>query len=270
MDKKIEEKIKNSGNNFHFQVCDYMKTKEWDVEIGNYYTDFESNKSREIDIVATKKQKISNEILYINLFVECKYCTDDIVFWFDEKNIDKTKKIIKEDFIFSEQFDDLNSGSLSNKDLLNYSDGDRKTNDRHHYVLKDYAVKLFTDGSNKLIYNSLNQVLNSLIFFTEYDGKNGYEINFPIILVNSFDKFYNQKGESLKDMSNFEIEVNYSYIPRNKIPKKKFFIIDIVNFEKIEDYLLLLEKDKSKTYESIRCASYKNDNNQDSYDYDME
>lgn len=263
MNKEIEAKINSSGNSFHFQVCNYIKNKTWNVEIGNYYTDFESNKSREIDIVTKKNKKISGEDFFVNLFIECKYCADDIVFWFDSKNIDKTKSLIMKDFIFNEDFDELNSGCLSNLDLFQCSEPDRKSIIRNHYIIQDDVAKLFTDGSNKLIYTSLNQVLNSLIFFTEYDRNSYHEISFPIILINSFDKFYDQNGKCLKNLSNFQIEVNYSYLSgKEKHPAKKYFLIDIVNFEKIDEFLLLLDKDISKTSESIECSLYRDDNSE--------
>ena len=54
MNKELQEVIKKSGNNLHFDVVDFLEDKEWEVGLNSYYYDDTNSKPREIDIVANK------------------------------------------------------------------------------------------------------------------------------------------------------------------------------------------------------------------------
>lgn len=52
---KIDDLIKNSGNNFHYKVVSYLRENGWAVSVSPYYNDNVTDKPREIDLIAEKE-----------------------------------------------------------------------------------------------------------------------------------------------------------------------------------------------------------------------
>ena len=145
--EEINAIIKESGNSFHCKVCNYLKEKGWHTQVSPYYMDNSSNKPREIDLVAEKSWRYSDNFnnkagtINFKLFIECKYIPQKIVFWFSEKDI------------------------LSTKDWVTSNTPLRKNNmftDQHHYLATNRKVaKLFASKNksgieNEVIYKALN------------------------------------------------------------------------------------------------------------------
>ena len=90
---EVKSIIETSGNSFHCRVLNEMKSREWHTMISPYYLDEISNKPREIDLLAEKAFKYENYFndkygtVNVQLFIECKYIQQKVVFWFDNKNI---------------------------------------------------------------------------------------------------------------------------------------------------------------------------------------
>ena len=245
--EEVKSIIERSGNSFHCRVTNYLKSKEWHTLVSPYYMDNVSNKPREIDLVAEKafqhKKPYKNIFGTINvkLFIECKYIPQKVVFWFDDKDMKSTKEWI-----------------ISNTSL-------RENNcytDRHHYISNSKVAKLFSSKNkanleNEVIYKALNQSLNAM----EYHRRRGSiipestlsseyileSIEYPVIVCNSFEKFYSvemtdqSKPDKIKD--NFQLEVNYAYADMNVTHRSEFFLIDVVSFEKLDEFLAALDAD---------------------------
>ena len=75
-------------------MIDVLREQGWKLLISPYYYDNISNAVREI-IIAEKQFTFvdnwsqSSVQVNVQLFVECKYIKQEIVFWFDNKDIDK-------------------------------------------------------------------------------------------------------------------------------------------------------------------------------------
>lgn len=246
--KQINKIIEESGNNFHSKVVNSLREREWTVLISPYYNDNVSDKPREIDLIAEKAFDIRGGMfgewkgtLNIKLFIECKYINQNIIFWFDDKERHKAEE------------------------LVIYSTPMRKDNIytmKHHYLIKDNdkVAKLFTSekkpkADSEIIYKALNQSLNALVYYRESgtiipsSTSKGQRIlatvNYPVIICNNFDNFYRvdigADNKPIKIKGNFQLEVNYAYIDKNKEDRSDYFLIDIINFEKIDDYFKTLE-----------------------------
>lgn len=240
---KVDDIFKKSGNNLHVRVVNTLRKDGWEVKISPYYKDNTTEKSREIDIIAEKAFTPEwvtgfpcKENIRIRLFIECKYITEETVFWFDNKNKIKAKKIITE----NTPCDDNNLET-----------------DKHHYLSGHEAVKLYSSGitkstNNESIYLAINQSLHSLIYFrdspTISENSRGDErpiINYPVIICNNFDYFYqtNFKLEPPKKIveETFQIELNYAYKDtKSEKDIDEFFLIDIINYEKLTDFTKML------------------------------
>ncbi len=259
--KNIKDLIDKSGNNFHFEVVNFLRKEGWEVLISPYYNDNISDKPREIDIIAEKAFDVKSRTvkkpepeligtLNVKLFIECKYINKEIVFWFDEKNQEEAMKRIVKDI-------PLESGFIKIEQNSNIYE--------HHYLKEIPVAKLSASNvdktqENEIIYKALNQSLNAMVYYKNTssiipENKRGIilrTVNYPIILCSSFDKFYRVgigEKEYLKIDQNFQLEVNYAYLDKEKNSQTEYFLIDIVDIDKLELFL----KDDIETDIKIIC-----------------
>lgn len=242
--KEIKEIVKESGNSFHCRATNYLREKGWYTLVSPYYMDGSTNKPRELDLIAEKhrvyKDRWKGKVgaVIIRLFIECKYISQPNVFWFSDK--DKMS---------------ATSWLISNTPLP-------KNNiytEKHHYlagsnkVAKLFASKSKQNPENEAIYRALNQSLNAMVYLRKRDAViKGIpilaEIELPVILCNSFENFYRIEMENPDDtpqmlIENFLLEVNYAYLNSRDQQTNEYFLLDIVDFKKIDSFLNMLESD---------------------------
>ncbi|MDC4224076.1 MAG: hypothetical protein MPW15_07585 [Candidatus Manganitrophus sp.] len=244
--EEVEKLVMNSGNSFHCKVLNYLKAKGWTVLISPYYHDNVSDKPREIDLIAEKAFPISKPLarhpqgtINIKLFIECKYVPQKIVFWFHDKDKDLAEELV------------IRSTRLSK--------GNSYTKQHHYLNGNDRVAKLFASESkkseeNEIIYKALNQSLNAMVYFSRVGSilptttvKTLNSINYPVIVCNSFSTFYKvdvdseTKPSSIND--HFQLEVLYAYTDTNEKQRTDYFLIDVLDFQKMDGFLDSLQSD---------------------------
>jgi hypothetical protein len=189
----IQEIINKSGNNLHSQVVTFLRENGWAVMVSPYYNYNQTNKAREIDVIAEKEipihqfRKERDCTLNIKLFIECKYINNEVVFWFDNKDIDTAEEMITKTTV-----------------LKPYAEN--RSIEKHHHFENNKVAKLFASNSNKLnenedFYKALNQTLNGMVYHRRHhrslikgnsQRRNSFqhEVYYPIILCNNFDNLY--------------------------------------------------------------------------------
>lgn len=246
-DKKtnVQEIIERSGNTFHSRVVNKLRELEWGVLVSPHYSDNFTDKPREIDIVAEKKFDV-NEFIHdwlgtvnVRLFIECKYIPEDIVFWFEGKDMERATKRIMRD--------------------TGLDDPRRNTEiTKHHYYANTPVAKLWASNSkkgedNEIINKAINQVLNGAIYYRNSGdlkiapNKKGYvervlkRVPYPLIAVNSFEKFHatqmNGDGSTTPITEPFTIEINYAYTDKDRNGVNEYFLIDVISLDKLPEYL---------------------------------
>lgn len=238
---KIQNIIESNGNNFHSKVISFLRKKGWTVLISPYYSDTVSEKLREIDIIAEKAFFIGElgVTLNVQLFIECKYINKEVVFWFDKKDQFSAEDLI----VRTTPLEPFHKNMMIG---------------RHHYYQMEEVAKLFASApektnENEIIFKALNQCLNALIYYknrsTIITNPNTSSIEFmvqyPLILLNNFEKIYKVKmeGGSYSNIAeNFQLDVNYVYFNKDNQNINEYFILDIVNFNLFNEYLENLEK----------------------------
>lgn len=244
----VQSIINESGNSFHCKVTNYLKDKGWHTIVSPYYMDNTSNRPREIDLVAEKAYPYSDGwgrkhgTINIKLFIECKYIPQKVVFWFDDKDVISTKEWV-----------------TTNTPL---PESNVYTDDHHYMSTNSRVAKLFSGETkrnleNEVIYKALNQSLNAMVYH-RWGGsiipeRPGYRddvlktVELPVILCNSFDKFY---GVEMDDQStpkaiddNFQLEVNYAYMDSNKSHRNEYFLIDVVDYNRLDAFLSAIDSD---------------------------
>ncbi|WP_257307299.1 hypothetical protein [Geothrix campi] len=244
---EVKEIIARSGNSFHSKVLKHLRDKKWTVLISPYYNDNISGKPREIDLVAEKlfdmKDMFSNFSGYVNvrLFIECKYIPQKTVFWFHDIDDEQSAILLEQKF---------------------HCRRDNFETKKHHYKTSKQVAKLFADeksktGDNEIFYKALNQSLNGMVNYrskpTIIRNPRNQEkyikctLNYPIIVCNSFDNLYGVQIETEADpyhlQDNFQLEVNYAYINQQNINLNEYFLLDVVNFSRFDDFLESIKVD---------------------------
>lgn len=253
---KIEQIVRESGNSFHCEVSTLLRVKGWDTLVSPYYMDGGTNKPREIDLVAERHWTYGAQALgsrdrrhgaiIIKLFIECKYIKQPTVFWFSDKDVASATNWLE-----------------GNTPLR----GNNAYIKQHHYIGSNPRVaKLFasTPGAaeNDPIYKALNQSLNAMVYLRgresiirELDRRKVpvlRTLEMPIILCHSFTDFYRVEMEAPDKPkaidANFQLEVNYAYLNEAKQHKTEYFLIDVVDFAKLESFLEVLAIDKDAVF----------------------
>jgi hypothetical protein len=236
---KIDELIKNSGMITHYKIVSVLKNNGWNILVSPYYYDNFSDKAREIDIIAEKLFPLSysRKSLCVQLFIECKYIDKEVVFWFDDKNIDRAIGLVESDLYLRVNTD------CTLKDL--------------HYLTKENVAKLFSPNANKedIVFKAVSQCLNSMVYYKENYVKPINEsssilkiIRYPVIICDKFNNLVsadleNDKYQEISD--NFLLELNYTYLDSDKKPKSRFFLIDVVDINKVVNFLGIVENEKT-------------------------
>ena len=246
----INKLIESSGILTHKKVIDILREQGWKLLISPYYYDNISNTVREIDIIAEKQfssfssySRNSSVQVNVQLFIECKYIKQEIVLWFDNKDIDRA--VLKME---------KNSGLM----ILHKRHGADITIDKFHYLSNDKVVKLFSSSANKedVIYKAITQCLNAQIYYDQwYDEPLHFGffeqvphkkiLKYPIIVCDNFSNLVkigfnngdstNYKSENIEN--SFQIETNYIFLDKDKKAKSEYFLIDMLNITDIAVFL---------------------------------
>lgn len=246
----IQKIIDESGNSFHCRVVNHLSKKGWNTLISPYYMDSTANKPREIDLIAEKywlrKGHFDSRYgaVVIKLFIECKYIPQPNVFWFDTRDTSAATEWLvsntplKKDNMFTEQHHYLSSGPS---------------------VAKLFASKNHPKTENEPIYRALNQSLNAMVYLRGHESiipdiREGHipilsVTEMPVIICNSFDNFYqvnmNSSDPPMSIDESFQLEVNYAYADNNGQQHSEYFLLDVVNFSRIDNFLDIIENDVS-------------------------
>jgi len=231
----ILEIIEKSGNGFHLKVSDHLKSLGWDVDISQYYSDPVTGKPREIDIIAKKNFPISDsgENILISFFIECKYVNSENVIWFIDKDLEKTKKLISSNRVMRDcedyQLKIINGTSIK----------------MHHYIDGNKVAKLTAkNGNTDIFFDGMNGCLHGLISL-ENQNYETYRLNYPLIVLNSFDKIHEviDSGDTPYSTvrENFQLAVDYSYLEKDK-QVKRHFIVDVVSLDLLTEFLEKIEE----------------------------
>jgi len=236
----IEKLINDSGIITHNKTLKILRDNEWSVLVSPYYYDSISESVRETDLVAEKQinsasRHDSSQQINIQLFIECKYIKQEIIFWFD--NIDKkkaVKSIEKETGLGIVYNEGRHSGDLSI--------------DKFSHLQNDDVAKLFSTNTNRedVIYKAMNQCLHSQIYyrstgkkpianeFIRHSNSKSKIIQMPVIVCDNFEKLlrvnFDDDGSYTTDkiQNAFVLETNY---------RDEYFLIDIVDVNYLPQFL---------------------------------
>lgn len=259
MNPKLKEAIKNSGNNLHLKVAEFLESLDWDTDISAYYCDDITEKPREIDIIASKDipfvddgNKIPEKAyrFSIYLLVECKNFKNEIAFRMRKNNLQDSKSAIMTSITDAEK-----------EELLEKTNLDKN----HHYLIKNKVAKLYdTFGAkNSDVFDAIIQPIKSLIFFENRmpeikEYRPNKALFYPIVVYEGIPGFYlieksintDKELDKLKEADNNLIfGLNYSYsetlfnVSGKRFIPKRPFCVDFIHFDKFGEFLKIIDSE---------------------------
>lgn len=261
---KLKKLIENSGFIPHKKAIDVLRDDGWELLISPYYYDGISNSVKEIDLIAEKQftsdTQWSHSSVQINvqLFVECKYIKQEILLWFDTKDLDKAVSKVEK-----------NTGL----EVLHKRGGADIAMDGLHYLAPNKVAKLFSTNAHQedVIYKAVTQSLNAQLY---YDQSNNNPLFFgffehrevvarilryPIIICDNFSNLKEiefddnnaDKHKASDIKGHFQIETNYTFLDREKKARTEYFLIDLLNVSDMKDFLTELSVEVRKIMSAI-------------------
>lgn len=238
--------MEQSGNDFHYEVADFLETNGWPTQRSPYYVDLATQKSREIDIIARRRYQLRDifghnqaEIL-IRLFIECKYLKPNVAVAlnFVPKDVHAARDLAK------------NNNILRPGDEHFLGDRSQQFSPVHHYIDCEEVVKNWAcGGSEDILYKGWEQALHAMIYYQHHQHEHIYAIDYPVIMVSSFKNVSRRdwiNKSSSPVLEDFQIAVDYSYPIFSKTGEMpsvtKYFLIDVVSFQNLSSFLDKLQK----------------------------
>jgi hypothetical protein len=246
---EITDLIAGSGNSFHAKVARWFQGQGWLTTVSPYYMDESQNKAREIDLICEKSWDIKDAFgtwqgdVIVRLFIECKFVPTYSVFWFTDKDREEAQRLICASGVLHE------NNTYTNK---------------HHYLANSPRVaKVFASNAQRgadaePFYKALNQSLNALVSMRARPVRLQAEranmgrretLDFPVIVCSSFDRLYGvefyKDEEPQKITDNFQLEVRYAYAANGIGARDDYFLLDILEFAKLDEFARAIEEDAS-------------------------
>ena len=245
--EEIVQIVQTSGNNFHAKVARWLQTNGWRVTVSPYYMDQTQGKAREIDLVAEKIWSIQGDYgrnegeVGVRLFVECKFVPSYSVFWFADKDFVAAEHLVCASGLFRPE---------------------NTYTKKHHYLVEhsQRVAKLFATAAGRSqetepYYKALNQVINATVSMRGQgispvlsQGRSPTVVlEFPVVVCSSFDQIY--QVDFYSDTTpqavagNFQLELHYAYLNRNGQQRDDYFLLDFVEFKRLEGFAASIEQD---------------------------
>jgi len=249
MDIAGAEKLANeSGNGFQSRVANAFRKLNWAVLISPFYVDSSTDKTRELDMIVEKRALVQGWVgapqsIHVRLFIECKYIAQGTVFWVD--SIDEPQA---RDWIHSHTCFPPNNVYTNS----------------HHYltrgpdVAKLFATERQKGDENDPMFRTINQCLHGFVHNKSRDllisasrASNVTNLDYPVVMCSSFaDNFYqtrmqNPAAQPVPITTDFAFEVNYAYTRPSGSTAREYFLLDIVDFTKLDDFLNRIDQEIS-------------------------
>lgn len=265
--KKLQTLFEKSGMPTHLKAINILKSNQWPIVISPYYYDDTLKSAREIDIIAERvftDKGLSDfgrrGAVAIQLFIECKYINQEIVFWFEKLN--KSQAVLK---LEKETGLRIAYNEPGDYDI---------TWNEFHYLHQEKVAKLFSPNANNedVIYKAISQSLTAQRFYGLSDrlifkkeNHFAYQdivktVRYPIILCDNFENLFELKEEGAKYTysripSSFLIEAYYTF---EKSDQADYILIDVVDINRLGDFLKNLEIEAmsiAKSYQFLKRHS---------------
>lgn len=216
-----------TGFILEMEVGEFLKTKGYKIKVNQYFVDYDENKKREIDVIASK---IVNEI-EVFLIIECKQsAADDWIFVCTDKTPSRWYEYAK----YSPQ---LPFGkNLKDSELFDHLwTLDHKTPLAQNFIVRAPSGK---KGVSEPIYSSIKKMPKAVVGVVDYLGQSGTQRRMfvPVVVFNGqlFTAKYDAKLK-VANVAHIQFESNldseaYTYHYNRLDPDNSFVLASRVVF----------------------------------------
>ena len=238
MTDKIKEWLEKQGYPLEMKVAKELNNQGFESFQSHYYKDPETEKQREIDVVANYRTTNGLNVVNFQFIIECKNNQDKpwIAFSSEENSISRKSYIAQRP-----------CGRIGSKYLEHLSQvADLKTNQLFNLPSSfAYNITQAFETSSDRVYTALMSVVNAIKYRRErinseiaYD--NFCEIYLPTIVIGGklFDSFLNRNNENCVE------EIDHKYLLwRNKVLDVPNVIIEVTTFDSFKNRLPIIKTD---------------------------
>lgn len=169
---KLSENILKTGFDLEYKASRELEKNDWIVINSKYYVDDESERVREVDIVAYKSAKVDGVLVYTTLIISCKKSESN--FW----GILSKDKNLKDPNINWEPVDNWTNTPILNyyfqkkdwkKDYLKASKELKNqifNADKHIFAFQEINKKNYSVQNDKAIYSSITSLIKAMSYET--------------------------------------------------------------------------------------------------------
>ena len=230
------------GNAFYAKVVTRFRQAGWTVLVSPYHVDSAIGQTHEIDLICEsaipyRLASGGTGVLRLQLFVECRYITAPVVFWFDKRDRARSLNWLDQNTPFRKSA----PKSLS----------------KHHYLARGpYVAKLFKSKETQdPIRTALVQSVGALIQrrraqpLQSLDSRLGsiqtqHTVAYPVVVCSDDSRFYRTDLDGADAVvpapDLFQLEVDYAYAADEKA-RDEYFLIDMVRFQAFDIFLKALD-----------------------------
>lgn len=239
---KLNEHSKTDGLDLEKKVEEYFRQNGWKVDPNINY--FYNAKDREIDMVATKPfwalegvhREPENTPFNIKLIINIKGVVSPTSLYFEKKDFVEISKLFEEKLFFYKSLNKL------------YSEHIPKF---HHYqYVEEIAYKEINTKSENKIFDDFKQCLDYERVARSKNSFKKYDIIFIVVIINPLNNIVREEGDRPL------VNDNFQFVHRSE--ESKYSIADIVFFEKMNDFLKIIDEDIAqfkKYLDNIRLSS---------------
>jgi len=205
-----------SGHNFHFNIEDRVKVKNWKIYSKVSYFDDVEQKPREIDFVAVQERESHNPRgNQVALVVECKYLNHDVKFWLRDN-----PKNHKAYFI---------CGYIADDFFLNDS--------RFHFFSPArVSVTLDENAGKDKMYEAIMQASKGLMYLRQGSKMLCTKgLFYPVVVYKGTGKLFDQNGNQIQNALYY-----HEYPWRDQETQSittRWLYVDIIHESNLENYL---------------------------------
>lgn len=252
-----------NGANLENRVVKVLKAHWWTVHENQPYIDPNTDKQREIDIIATKEYLVwkdnrhfvdSVEPLEMRLFIDCKNLPQPLGLYVKEKHHDTMVNSFLEKRVYRNLYSNYYEMNKDIPDALR----------THRYFSDSKIAYKSTNNDDKSIgIQWVNQVLHAMLS-SFYASRVSYGIDYPVIVFDGIEKIGLEYPDESRSPAEKQMQYGIDYIVHNR---KQYFIIDLISLDTIEDFLKIIDLEfdslKQPIWQTLFRKSMERDDEED-------
>jgi len=287
IETKIIKEIEKTGYPTELQSASKMISNGWNVFHNPSYLDKNEDKSREFDIEAIKtnefefrlsrleaaytpEQELASKKIVkfgtsVRLLCECKKSDNPWVFFVSKEAL-KYLNCTRCSFEYNHSLNYKRLQRNGHFVLL-----DKSFYETHHYYKNDFLARTFFEPFKKLdkpnsvspmIHAAVMSCINATLYYEEIKYQNYLFLNYPVIIFQGELFTSNIIENKIEIERTNHVQLAFNLILSDKSQKSignsERFIIDIIKFEYLEEYLKIIEVELSTLSKIVEDCFNKN------------